>query len=48
MGWDRGPHRLGFLAANPACTQVPDTAVHLSTFGEAGANTDAPTMMPHH
>lgn len=48
MGWDRGPHRLGFLAASPVCTQVQDTAGYLSTFGEAGANIDAPTMIPHH
>lgn len=48
MGWDRGPHRLGFLAANPVCAQVQDTEVHLSTFGEAGANIDAPTMIPYH
>lgn len=48
MGWDRGPHRLGFLAANPMCTQVQDTVDHLSTFGEASANSNAPTMIPHH
>lgn len=48
MGRDHRPHRLGFLAAYPMCTQVRDAAVHLSTFGEVGANINAPTMIPHH